>query len=65
MEKKIIELENNLIDEVGKDDREFRKMTKEKQIEVLKESYADRLNEEEDYMTWLIETAKANGYKAE
>jgi hypothetical protein len=32
-------------------------------IEDIKEAYNDRLYEEENYKTWLLETAKVNGYK--
>ena len=56
-------LENYLINEAGKDDKEFMEMLKAKQMEFLKESYESRLNEDENYIEWLEKTAIANGYK--
>jgi len=32
-------------------------------IEDIKETYKDRLYEEESYIEWLLKTAKANGWK--
>ncbi len=32
-------------------------------LDEIKEAYKDRLYENESYEIWLLETAKANGYK--
>jgi len=32
-------------------------------VEEIKDAYKDRLYEDESYEKWLLETAKANGYK--
>ena len=63
MDKQEIEkLEEYLIIEASREDEEFKKLSKQEKLEYLKESYNTTTSGNEDYETWLTETAKANGY---
>jgi len=59
----IEKLEKWLIKECEREDEEFRHLSKQKQIEYIKESYEE--DKKETYEEWLKITAKANGYKEE
>jgi hypothetical protein len=55
-------LENFIVAECAREDKEFAGMTKEEQLEKVKVAYANDLLSVETYSEWLEATAKTNGY---